>query len=143
MADRPRGRRPDPVAHDHGSFGDHHCGCHHCGCHLFAGGTGGSSPSDFEPLPGGRAVFAAQNGAAGTELWVTNGTASGTTLLSDINAGLSSSSPARLTALGNGRAVFVATDAAAGSEPWVTDGTAAGTTRLADIAGGTANSSPG
>jgi ELWxxDGT repeat protein len=90
----------------------------------------------FAQLGAGRAVFRANSGD-GLEPWVTDGTASGTFLLSDILPG-GSSYPNGFTALGNGRAIFFATGP--GNDPvfgtgalWATDGTVAGTVRISDI----------
>ena len=83
-----------------------------------------------------RIVFQAATGTAGRELWVTDGTAAGTSLLLDIDPGTSSSGPMLFTGVGGGRLVFTAYTGAEGRELWVTDGTAAGTSLLADIASG-------
>ena len=55
-------------------------------------------------------VFQATDGTNGLELWITDGTAVGTSLLKDINAGGASSSPGFITSLGSGRALFSASD---------------------------------
>jgi ELWxxDGT repeat protein len=89
-----------------------------------------------------KTLFSANDGTDGTELWVTDGSAAGTSLLVDIFAGTSSSNPTGFTALGNGEIVFQATDATNGTELWVTDGTAAHTSLLKNIAAGTLNSNP-
>ena len=83
-------------------------------------------------------LFSAFDETNGRELWVTDGTQSGTSLLKDI-AGSNSSYDDNfyaiysLTALGNGKVVFSKYEAATGSELWVTNGTAAGTRLLKDI----------
>jgi ELWxxDGT repeat protein len=91
-------------------------------------------------------VFSADDGANGTELWVTDGTAAGTSLLKDINSsGGASSQPVGFTALGNGKVLFRANDGSDGSEVWVTDGTPGGTFMLKDInpsQSGSASSDP-
>jgi ELWxxDGT repeat protein len=46
-----------------------------------------------------RLVFGANDGSTGRELWVTDGTTAGTTLLKDINPGPGSSSPRDFAAL--------------------------------------------
>ncbi len=86
-------------------------------------------------------LFSANDGINGQELWVTDGTTAGTTLLKDINPGVGSSSPSGFTAFG-GKVVFQATTALGGNELWITDGTAAGTVLLKDIAVGATGSNP-
>lgn len=77
---------------------------------------------------------AAGDGLTGRELWVTDGTAAGTSVLKDINPAINaSSSPLTITDLGTGRALFSAFSGSASRELWVTDGTAAGTSLLKDI----------
>lgn len=79
----------------------------------------------------------------GIELWKTDGTREGTSLLKDINAGSNNSSPGRLTVVGD-TMYFAATNGSSvnGSELWKTDGTTNGTTMVKDIRPGTAGSSP-
>lgn len=83
---------------------------------------------------GGRVLFFANDGRHGTEPWVTDGTAAGTTLVGDLWPGTDSSvvgnEPAFATV--GSRALFLANDGVHGLEPCVTDGTSAGT-RLMDI----------
>ena len=78
-------------------------------------------------------VFAADDGTNGAELWYSDGTGAGTTLLVDINAGSESSEPANFYLIDDGLAVFTADDGTHGIEWWRTDGTAAGTSLVADI----------
>ena len=68
------------------------------------------------------------------ELWVTNGTEAGTTLLHSFNNIFG-----QLTAFGNS-VVFTANDGLSGSEAWISNGTAAGTTLLSDITPGAVGS---
>jgi len=110
------------------------------------------SPAGFLPtnlgngfiaaLGNGEAVFAGNDGTHGTELWVTNGTAVGTSMVKDIYLGAGSSAPQDITAIGNGEAMFQALTPAYGWELWVTNGTAAGTSMVKDINPGGANSLP-
>ncbi len=87
-----------------------------------------------EPLPAvadelvvyaDRLYFPARDDEHGRELWQSDGTAEGTTLLRDL-AGDPSSRPADLTVAG-GKLFFSAFDRAHGLELWQTDGTAGGT----------------
>ncbi len=89
----------------------------------------------------GHFLFAGSHPATGVELWRSDGTREGTTLILDIHPGLSSSTPANLT--GHGRFVyFTADDGDHGSELWRTDGTAAGTTLVRDVCPGECNGTP-
>lgn len=86
-------------------------------------------------------LFSANDSVTGTELWITDGTAAGTSLFKDINPGLGDSNPSQLTALGNGTFLFAASGTL-GRELWITDGTAAGTSVLKDIRAGAASGFP-
>ncbi len=75
-----------------------------------------------------------------TEVWRTDGTVAGTSMLKDIDGdAFTSSQPGALTAMGN-NLYFFANTAAAGRELWKTDGTEAGTVLLKDIYPGTGSS---
>ncbi len=80
----------------------------------------------------GKLYFRARDGENGDELWVTDGTTEGTTLVADINPGSSSSVPSDLAEL-DGKLYFRANDGENGSELWVSDGTTEGTALVADI----------
>jgi len=113
-----------------------------------ATGTGASSSARYiTPLGNGTAVFAANDGTTaglhGFELWITDGSSTGTSLVIDINPGTASSNPSGITAIGNGKALFNGTDATHGGELWVTDGTAAGTSMVRDINPGPSGSTLG
>ncbi|HRE88128.1 MAG TPA: hypothetical protein PK095_03225, partial [Myxococcota bacterium] len=99
-----------------------------------------SSPQSFA-LMGGKLYFQASDTLLGRELFVTDGTTAGTTLVKDVRSD-GHATPASLTLLGTDRLLFSATETATGSELYVTDGTAAGTTRLTDIAPGILSASP-
>ncbi|MDF1800507.1 MAG: hypothetical protein P1V81_15120 [Planctomycetota bacterium] len=95
-------------------------------------GTGASSsPGPFHPLDGSRTLFGAREDLLGGELYITDGTAAGTSLLLDINPGAASSSPRAFINFG-GEVYFVADDGTHGSELWKTDGTALGTVLVVD-----------
>jgi ELWxxDGT repeat protein len=87
------------------------------------------------------AVFAANDGIHGSELWVTDATPLGTGLLRDIYPGDYPSTPHQFTRLGNS-IVFSAEDEEHGLELWVTDGTYGGTKLVKDVAPGPASSVP-
>ncbi len=76
--------------------------------------------------------FVADNGINGDELWISDGTATGTVMVKDIFPGLQSSFPNSLTVM-NGLVYFRANNGAHGVELWRSDGTAAGTTMVKDI----------
>jgi len=84
-------------------------------------------------------LFAAESSGSGIELWKSDGTTAGTTLLKDINSGVDSSNPDNFTLL-NGIVLFSATDATHGNEIWKTDGTPGGTVLVKDIYPGTSSS---
>ena len=99
-----------------------------------------SVPVGLLPLAD-RAFFAADDSAIsnpdGTatfnrELFVTDGTASGTSRLIDINPGPQPSTPVLLTRFGQ-QFLFRANDGAHGDELWISDGTDTGTRMLSDI----------
>jgi ELWxxDGT repeat protein len=87
---------------------------------------------------GGFVYFAATDGVNGRELWRTDGTSAGTTLVADINPGSGDSTPLGLVVAG-GKLYFTASTPAFGRELYVSDGTASGTVRLADLRAGVAN----
>jgi ELWxxDGT repeat protein len=99
-----------------------------------------SSPHELT-LVGNLLYFAASEPDHGTELWRTDGTATGTVLVKDINPGPNGSSPSSLANV-NGILLFSADDGVHGSELWVSDGTEAGTQLFTDIAAGAQSSSP-
>ncbi|HEX3108411.1 MAG TPA: hypothetical protein VHU41_04890, partial [Thermoanaerobaculia bacterium] len=91
---------------------------------------------------GNHLLFGANDGhQTGYRLWTTDGTASGTMMLSDrtllSGTGLSSF----IVSIGS-LAFFNANDPATGLELWVTDGTVAGTHLVTDLTPGTAGSNP-
>jgi ELWxxDGT repeat protein len=68
----------------------------------------------------------------GIELYRTNGTPQGTSLVKDIYEGPGQSQPLHLTRFGD-RLVFAANDGINGIEPWITNGKPGGTKVLKDI----------
>jgi ELWxxDGT repeat protein len=72
---------------------------------------------------------------------MSNGTAAGTVLVTDINPGIAGSYPMFLTNV-NGTLFFDATNGVSGRELWKSNGTAAGTVLVKDINPGSASSYP-
>jgi ELWxxDGT repeat protein len=77
-------------------------------------------------------LFTGCDSVHGCELWRTDGTRQGTTLVKDINPGSPGSKPHELTAF-DGKVLFAADDGTHGRELWRSDGTAAGTRLVKDI----------
>ena len=104
--------------------------------------TGESSyPSHFTSL-GDRALFVADDGITGRELWATDGTSSGTVRVTNFQ-GAGHGVPFAHTKPFpfDGRAL-VSLDNGTGAELWITDGTAPGTRLVADLYSGRPGSHP-
>ena len=94
----------------------------------------------FPPFPAGnRLVFPADDGIHGAELWATNGTPAGTTLLKDVCPGSCSGAKYALPTLGN-QLLFPGYNSVRGWEPWITDGTPGGTHLIKDLCRGSCSS---
>ncbi len=109
----------------------------------------GKSPSDPSFLTyvkeTGTLFFAATDGSShdGTELWRSDGTATGTTMVKDINDGNQASDPTYLTYVKEtGTLYFAANDGLHGNELWKSDGTKDGTQLVQDIDPGHVGSDP-
>ena len=100
-----------------------------------------SSNATFGPILNGKMLFSASTASTGNELWITDGTPTGTTMLKDIRTGSDSSFPRNMTLVGD-KVYFSAYDATNGNELWITDGTANGTTLVKDIYTGSNGSYP-
>ncbi len=98
-----------------------------------------SIPSEFQAFAG-RMYFAANDGVAGEELWVTDGTAAGTRLVADILPGPEGSRPDQLTVAGD--TLFFTAEAGTGRELWATEGTPESTRLVADLNPGAVSSVP-
>ncbi|MEA2327138.1 MAG: hypothetical protein QOE68_2097, partial [Thermoanaerobaculia bacterium] len=107
----------------------------------YSNNTASSSPAEFVAF-GNRTFFIATMNASGTELWSTDGTSAGTSMVADIIPGPAGSSPSSLQAV-NGTLLFNARDVNHGIELWASDGTAAGTHLVTDISPGPTSSQPG
>ena len=84
---------------------------------------------------GNKFYFIGKTSEEGNELWVSDGTTNGTTLVKDITAGSGGTKFSNFTEMG-GNLYFVADDGINGRELWVSDGTNAGTKLLKNIASG-------
>lgn len=89
----------------------------------------------------GNLIFSISNTAPPTvnrELYITDGTVAGTTLLKEIKSGPEGSDPNKFTLYQN-KVFFTANDGVSGSEIWTTDGTENGTQLFKDINPGAGN----
>ena len=93
---------------------------------------------------GNDVYFAALGATGGRELYKTDGTAGGTSIVKDIYPGDfgAISVTAHKAAVYNGKLYFAANDGVNGIELWATDGTDAGTYRVKDIVAGSGSSQP-
>jgi uncharacterized repeat protein (TIGR01451 family) len=109
---------------------------------LFSADDGGSEPvlqTNSLRIASTASEYTA--GCCGTELWRSDGTLTGTTIVTDIDPGRGSSNPEELTNL-NGTIFFSADDGSSGDELWRSDGTPTGTVRVKDVYTGTGGSYP-
>ncbi len=120
-------------------------------------GTGVTLVKDINPNPwysglsgqigyefGGYIYFGANDATGqGTELWRTDGTLAGTTMVKDIAPGGGNGYPYNFSKNTlNGFMYFTADNGTDGYELWKSDGTAAGTTQVKNISYGASNSNP-
>ena len=94
-------------------------------------GSDGAYLSNFTVM-GDKLFFNANDGTHGAELWISDGTETGTQLLKDINPGSDGSDSWGFTEVGD-KLFFRANDGTHGAELWVSDGTETGTQLLKDI----------
>lgn len=104
-------------------------------------GLGYSNPNTFY-LIGSKLIFRATDSTHGSELWISDGTATSTMPIADITPGLSSTAVLTIAAT-DSQLFFTSFDSSNGWEPWVTDGTSSGTRMVKDINQGPAHSAPG
>ncbi|MFY0562939.1 ELWxxDGT repeat protein [Archangium lansingense] len=107
----------------------------------------GAYPHDMTALNGklyfsaGRPRGGLEGDPAGEELWVSDGSVSGTRRLKDIHPGPGDSRPGSLKVM-NRKLFFAADDGVRGRELWVSDGTSGGTKLLKDLEPGATGSLP-
>ena len=87
---------------------------------------GNNGNPQFMTNVNGTLFFVANDGTTGRELWKSDGTQSGTSIVKDINPGASHSQIAKIINF-NGKACFRASSNVNGYELWISDGTEAGT----------------
>jgi ELWxxDGT repeat protein len=90
-----------------------------------------SDPQGFVPY-GRSALFSADDGTTGRELWRTDGTTRGTHRVADLRPGPGGSAPHDLVVFRN-LVYFLASTPGAGEALWRTDGTARGTALVRDL----------
>ena len=100
-----------------------------------------SFPTDLV-TSGGSVFFSATDGTDGYQLWKTDGTASGTVMVTDLNVAGGGMAPSDLTNV-NGTLFFVGNDGVHGAQVWESDGTTAGTTLVSNIHPTTGAADPG
>jgi len=100
-------------------------------------GSGASRPNDISKMENvdGVLYFMANDGTYGYELWRSDGTPSGTSMVKDIRPFFGQSNPNKFTNV-NGTLFFTANDGATGYELWKSDGTPNGTVLVKDIHAG-------
>lgn len=93
--------------------------------------------SDTVTLANGTTVMVLEDYLTGTELWRSDGTSAGTTLIRDLTPGLLTGvdGPSGLTAVGNAAYFFTARSILGKTGLWKTDGTAPGTLLLQEFEG--------
>lgn len=99
-----------------------------------------SKPRVVATLQDGRVLLFADDGVHGNELWISDGTNSGTQIVIDINPGPNSGVDTMSSLAHDNKLFFSADDGVHGKEFWVSDGTPGGTVMLKDIITGSNNS---
>lgn len=108
---------------------------------LTTGGSLGSASKEFA-VYGGRLYFSATSASDGFEVYSTDGTPAGTSLLTNIHPGAGVGADPKEFTVYHDRLFFSAATGASGRELWVTDGTAGGTTLVKDIFPGSSSADP-
>lgn len=88
--------------------------------------SGGASAITDLVVSGSSVYFVANDGVSGRQLWVSDGTAAGTRIVTTLAFNGGDANP-HILAVQNGQVYFSATTETDGREVWITNGTAAGT----------------
>lgn len=104
--------------------------------------NGDSDPYSLTHLKDDIIVFGAYDTAVGYEVFISDGTVSGTKMVKDINPGNNGSDPDYFFKAADNRIYFQAYVDSLGYELFVTDGTTAGTSLIRDINPGSNGSNP-
>ncbi len=104
----------------------------------FGSGKYGSRASVLTNV-NGTLFFPANDGTHGFELWKSDGTSGGTSMVEDIRPGAPGSSPSNLTNF-KGTLLFSANDGTHGYEMWKSNGASSGTMMVADLNPGSPSS---
>lgn len=86
--------------------------------------------------------YVKDDGVHGSELWKSDGSATGSVMVADVNPGSESSNPENIFVIGD-TVYFTANDGVHGRELWKSDGTETGTVMVADINPGSGSSDAG
>lgn len=105
------------------------------------GADGGSTSPDNIVVASNLMFFRGGSDPNGYELWRSDGTAAGTTMVKDIRTGSGSSYPTYLTVFNN-QVYFFADDGVHGSQLWKSDGTATGTVMVHEVYNGSGSNQP-
>lgn len=107
-------------------------------------GAAPSMPRIIGTTTTGLVFFSANDGTHGNEIWVSDGTTGGTTLLKDINPGVANGIGDNLKEdvgiVYNNKLYFAANDGIHGTEMWVSDGNSKNTYMIKDVNLGTGSS---
>lgn len=97
-------------------------------------GPGSSEPVPLGYLPNGLVMKADDGTGVGPDLWITDGTSSGTVMIWDFSGGILRGGSAVVHFNGVPEVIFTGNDIyGIGAEPWLTDGTPGGTRPLIDL----------
>ena len=108
-----------------------HCTWHETGQDIDPGAAS-SSPQSLTNVDG-TLYFVAHDGSGSNQLWKSDGTAGGTSVVQTFTPGQTQSSSPTILGVLNSELYFSANDGIDGTQLWQTDGTAAGTTMVTDL----------